>query len=88
MTLILAILFTMDGKPMRDWKLPIQPNSLIAVSSTIAKSALLVPLAECIGQLKWIYFHTPNRSLSTASKISTWLPVDLGELLPFFTSCD
>ncbi|KAH6852919.1 hypothetical protein BKA58DRAFT_444724 [Alternaria rosae] len=50
----------MDGKPMIDWKLPIQPNSLIAVFSTIAKSALPVPLAECIGQLKWIYFHTPQ----------------------------
>ncbi|KAI4674050.1 uncharacterized protein J4E88_008517 [Alternaria novae-zelandiae] len=50
----------MYGKPMRDWRLPIQPNSLIAVFSTIAKSALLVPLAECIGQLKWIYFQTPQ----------------------------
>jgi len=60
MALILAILFTMDGKPMRDWRLPIQPNSLIAVFSTIAKSALLVPLAECIGQLKWLYFQTPQ----------------------------
>jgi hypothetical protein len=50
----------MDGKPMRDWRLLIQPNSLIAVFSTIAKSALLVPLSECIGQLKWIYFQTPQ----------------------------
>ncbi|KAI4648607.1 uncharacterized protein J4E78_008670 [Alternaria triticimaculans] len=50
----------MDGRPMRDWRLPIQPNSLIAVFSTIAKSALLVPLAECIGQLKWTYFQTPQ----------------------------
>jgi hypothetical protein len=56
MSLIVAILLTMDGKPMRKWTLPIQPNSLIAVFSTITKSALLVAIAESIGQLKWGYF--------------------------------
>ncbi|OAL47235.1 hypothetical protein IQ07DRAFT_478058, partial [Pyrenochaeta sp. DS3sAY3a] len=58
--LILTILFMMDGQPMRRWTLPIQPNSLVAVFSTIAKSALLVPLSECIGQLKWTFFDTPK----------------------------
>lgn len=50
----------MDGKPMWKWTLPIQPNSLVAVFSTIAKSALLYPLAECLGQLKWVYFKKPR----------------------------
>ncbi|KAF2796181.1 hypothetical protein K505DRAFT_1967 [Melanomma pulvis-pyrius CBS 109.77] len=57
-SLIVAILFSMDGKSIENWRLPIQPNSLVAVFSTIAKSALLYPLAECIGQLKWEYFDT------------------------------
>jgi hypothetical protein len=63
MALIVAILFRMDGKPLSTWKLPIQPNSLVAVFSTITKSALLVPIAESIGQLKWDYFHDQPRSV-------------------------
>lgn len=51
-----AILLAMDNRPLHDWKLSfIQPNSLVSVFSTIAKSPLLVPLAEGLGQLKWIY---------------------------------
>jgi hypothetical protein len=60
MSIIVAILCSMDGKPMRLWTLPIQPNSLVAVFSTITKSALLVPIAESIGQLKWDYFSKPR----------------------------
>ncbi|KAH7113907.1 hypothetical protein B0J11DRAFT_585100 [Dendryphion nanum] len=44
---------------MARWTLPIQPNSLVAILSTIAKSSVLIPLAECIGQLKWTYFERP-----------------------------
>ena len=58
--LMAAILFTMDGKAMEKWKLPIRPNSLVSIFSTIAKSALLYPIAECIGQLKWEYFDAPR----------------------------
>jgi hypothetical protein len=63
MALIITILFIMDGKPLRDWKLPIQPNSLVAIFSTVAKSALLVPVAESVGQLKWDYFHDRPRTV-------------------------
>jgi hypothetical protein len=60
-SLTATILGYMDGKPTRMWKLPIQPNSLVAVFSTIAKSALLVPIAEGMGQLKWDFFARPGR---------------------------
>ncbi|KAH7121262.1 hypothetical protein B0J11DRAFT_62108 [Dendryphion nanum] len=56
-TLMASIFFSMNERPLSHWKLPIQPNSLIAVFSTVAKSALLVPVTECISQLKWIYFE-------------------------------
>ena len=58
--LIFSILVTMDGKPMNKWHLPIQPNSLIAVFSALARFSLLYPTAECIGQLKWTYFEHPR----------------------------
>ncbi|KAF2651891.1 hypothetical protein K491DRAFT_719390 [Lophiostoma macrostomum CBS 122681] len=64
-SLTVAILFYMNGKSLAAWKLPIQPNSLVSVFSSIAKSALLVPVAECLGQLKWTYLDTSeSRSLS------------------------
>ena len=60
---VIAVLISVQGKPLAEWKMPIQPNSLVAIFSTIAKSALLVPIAECISQLKWTYFESP-RTLS------------------------
>ncbi|KAH7357596.1 hypothetical protein BKA66DRAFT_370493, partial [Pyrenochaeta sp. MPI-SDFR-AT-0127] len=60
--LIVAILASMDGKPLSKWRTSaIQPNSLVAIFSTIARSSLLVPLAECLGQLKWSYFEKKKR---------------------------
>jgi hypothetical protein len=53
--LTIAILCYMDRKSLAAWKLPIQPNSLVAVFSAIAKAALLVPIAEGLSQLKWMY---------------------------------
>jgi len=51
-TVIIIILAFVDQKPIASWRLPIQPNSLVSIFSTIAKSALLVSVAECLGQLK------------------------------------
>ncbi|KAI0164687.1 hypothetical protein GGR57DRAFT_497564 [Xylariaceae sp. FL1272] len=34
----------------------IAPNSLISIFSTITKSALMVTVASCLSQLKWVYF--------------------------------
>jgi hypothetical protein len=63
MSSIVAILFYMNGKTLLDWKLPIQPNSLVAIFSTVGKSALLFAVSEGLGQLKWLYFEQP-RALS------------------------
>ena len=60
---VIAVLISVQRKPLAEWKMSIQPNSLVAIFSTIAKSALLVPIAECISQLKWTYFESP-RTLS------------------------
>ncbi|KAF2012585.1 hypothetical protein BU24DRAFT_464961 [Aaosphaeria arxii CBS 175.79] len=54
---IFIILLKTNGQPLSAWHLPIQLNSFIALCSTIAKSALLVVLAEGISQLKWNHFE-------------------------------
>ncbi|KAF2875202.1 hypothetical protein BDV95DRAFT_459597, partial [Massariosphaeria phaeospora] len=38
--------------------------SLVVVFSTIVKTALLFLLAECLGQLKWMYFEKRPRTLN------------------------
>ncbi|KAF2792011.1 hypothetical protein K505DRAFT_279589 [Melanomma pulvis-pyrius CBS 109.77] len=63
MALILAILFTMNGRPLASWHLPIQINSLVAVFSTFAKSAFLLALSEGVSQLKWNYFEKQGGTL-------------------------
>lgn len=63
--LTIGVLSVMNGRALATWKLPIQPNSVVAVFSAIARSALLVPIAECLSQLKWIYFdNSQPRALS------------------------
>jgi hypothetical protein len=54
---IVGILIRIDGRSIASWPYSIQPASLVAVFSSIAKSTLLVPVAVCLGQLKWSYFE-------------------------------
>lgn len=39
-------------------------NTIIAILATTAKTCLLFPVAECISQLKWIWFSSRLRRLS------------------------
>ncbi|KAI1735145.1 hypothetical protein F4680DRAFT_470214 [Xylaria scruposa] len=60
--LVLFILLSKsNGQPLQSWSLPIQPNSLIAVLTTVAKTSMMVPVASCLSQLKWRHFmHRPG----------------------------
>ncbi|KAK8091869.1 hypothetical protein PG997_002230 [Apiospora hydei] len=58
---ICIILGLWDGCLLRDWPLPIQPNSLVSVFSTLAKTALALPVASVISQMKWVWFEEPRR---------------------------
>ncbi|CAJ2499690.1 Uu.00g025430.m01.CDS01 [Anthostomella pinea] len=63
MTLLVVLLAKIDNRPLESWSLPIQPNSLIAVLTTVAKAAMMVPAASCISQLKWRHFTMRARRL-------------------------
>ncbi|KAF7196550.1 hypothetical protein HII31_01920 [Pseudocercospora fuligena] len=60
---VIAILTSIQHKALNDWKLPISPNALVAVFTTLAKSSLLLIVAEGISQLKWIYFQERRHRL-------------------------
>jgi hypothetical protein len=60
---IVVILCVENGRALSGWHFLIAPNSLISIFSTIAKSSLLVSVASCLSQLKWIYFKHSSRPL-------------------------
>ncbi|KAI0097210.1 hypothetical protein GGR51DRAFT_541861 [Nemania sp. FL0031] len=60
---LFILLYKNDGRRLQSWPLPIQPNSLIAVLTTIAKTSMMVPVAACLSQLKWSHFLKRSRPL-------------------------
>jgi hypothetical protein len=53
---IVGILVYVDRKPLKEFQM-VRPNTLVATFSNFFKALLMFPLAECMGQLKWIYFE-------------------------------
>lgn len=60
---IVVILCVENDRALSGWHFLIAPNSLVSIFSTIAKSSLLLSVASCLSQLKWIYFQHSSRPL-------------------------
>jgi hypothetical protein len=61
---IVVILSQIDGKPLSSWSLhAVSPNAIISTLSTAAKAAMILPVAESISQLKWLYLARQTLSL-------------------------
>ena len=59
-----AVLASVDGRSISSWDSPvISPNALIAALSTVGKAAMLLPVTECLSQLKWILLKSDVRRL-------------------------
>ena len=63
MTVILVVLLKYDGGHLPKWKMGLTLNAFISVLSGFAKSALLLPTAEALGQLKWNWFKREERKM-------------------------
>lgn len=63
----IGVLRVLDGKQYESWRVAnvdITPNTLVSVLATFSKSSLLLPVAEGISQLKWLFFqHRAHRSV-------------------------
>lgn len=69
MVIVVALLYAYDGKPMPQWPLGVNHvtitlNALVSLLATLSKAFMLVPLAESIGQLKWLWFEHKSRPLA------------------------
>ena len=60
---IIVFLAHYDGKPMPSWSYGLTLNSLISILSSVARSAMLLPIAEVLSQLKWCWFVGRQRPL-------------------------
>ncbi|KAK2754921.1 hypothetical protein CKAH01_05935 [Colletotrichum kahawae] len=58
---IVIILSVHDERPLPNWPDLISINSLIAIFTAVFKAALILPIAEGIGQLKWTWYRQPQR---------------------------
>lgn len=56
----IAVLRFINGKILEDWKLKIEPPSLLSTLITIGKLGLTLVLGSCVSQLKWSHFQKPN----------------------------
>lgn len=61
---IVAILPRLDNKPLARWNFIMAPNTLISTFITVAKTSMLLAVAEGMSQLKWLYFQEDTRSLA------------------------
>jgi hypothetical protein len=62
---VIVVLAAYQEKPLSSWHFVynITPNTLVALLSTLSRTALIVPVASCISQLKWIHLVSSPRPL-------------------------
>ncbi|KAI0189000.1 hypothetical protein EV127DRAFT_470958 [Xylaria flabelliformis] len=67
---IIAVIYqavNLDGTLLTDWTSDISPNTVISALVTLAKTSMLLALAEGLSQAKWLYFWNAKRTLSNVS---------------------
>jgi len=60
---MVGLLYTYNGKPQPKWPYGTTLNSATSWLSTITKSLLLIPTAECISQALWISYSAKAQNL-------------------------
>jgi hypothetical protein len=64
--LLITFITFLNGTSRSSWERtwPIEPNTVIAIISTTSRTALMVPVASCLSQLKWRHFQRRPHRLS------------------------
>ncbi|KAF2807923.1 uncharacterized protein BDZ99DRAFT_522530 [Mytilinidion resinicola] len=58
---ILVVLLLRSEQPLPHWPLGLSINAYISILAAIAKAALILPVSEAIGQLKWVWFKKESK---------------------------
>lgn len=70
-----------DGTRLSDWTLSISPNSMVSTFITASRFLMLYVVAECIGQLRWLYFQGGARPLDELEVFDSASRGALGSML-------
>lgn len=64
--LLFMMLGSIDQSPRLSWHgfLNIEPNTYIAIIATASRTAITVPIASCLSQLKWRHFQNRAHRLN------------------------
>lgn len=57
---IVVILAQADGKPPPQWQFGLTLNTLLAFLVSVSKAFFIFPIAEGLGQLKWMWFNSAH----------------------------
>lgn len=60
---VLAMAVFLNGRPLPDWPMGLTPNTVVSLLGELSKATLILSVAEAIGQLKWLWFRTGERTL-------------------------
>jgi hypothetical protein len=71
MVIIATVLSKYDGKPDPRWKIGLSMSAFISIFSGFAKSALLLPTAEALGQLKWDWFRRSDDRIKDFERLDS-----------------
>lgn len=62
--LIVIMAIFLVGRSPTTWPMDLTPNTVVSLLGEVSKAAVLFPVAEAIGQLKWLWFKTGERRLT------------------------
>jgi hypothetical protein len=67
MAAVIIVLFILKDDPLTDWtlfdKVGLTLNAYISILSKLAGAALLLPVSEALGQLKWSWFQQNSKQM-------------------------
>lgn len=69
MTGIIVVLYFYQHRPLPRWPLGLTLNAYISVLARISSAALLLPVSEALGQLKWNWFQAKRDEAKQSKKM-------------------
>ncbi|KAF2676205.1 hypothetical protein K458DRAFT_424947 [Lentithecium fluviatile CBS 122367] len=60
---IIGVLLFLNNKPTPSWPFGLTLNAYISVFSKVSSAALLLPISEALGQLKWLWFQGSSKKM-------------------------
>jgi hypothetical protein len=66
---IIIVLYHYQRRPLPRWPLGLTLNAYISILAKVSGAALLLPVSEALGQLKWIWFRVSGDKYTQSKKM-------------------